>query len=254
MTTIIQRLEKFLSQDMDGLTVTRLVNRELRDNNLWNMREMPASYASDVRNFWSKYTPINPRFHHFCTSRNAIRDVRYIPPSVFFGIVEPSLNRKDFAGAIGDKSYYPELLAGAPQPYTVARGVSGTLYDAGLNAIELGEAVRLCSAHDEIVIKPSIGHSGGNRIQIVKTRELTSRGLAARLLEYRGNFVIQEVVEQHPVMRSFNPTSVNTLRLTTLLAGGRASLLSAVLRVGGPGSRVDNISSGGFFAAFRPME
>lgn len=47
-------------------------------------------------------------------------------------------------------------------------------------------------------------------------------------------------------MAIFNPSSLNTIRITTLLMNGNCSLLSKMLRHGGPGMIVDNMTSGGF--------
>ena len=47
-------------------------------------------------------------------------------------------------------------------------------------------------------------------------------------------------------MAIFNPTSLNTIRVTSLLMNGRCTILSKMLRHGGLGMKVDNMTSGGF--------
>lgn len=46
-------------------------------------------------------------------------------------------------------------------------------------------------------------------------------------------------------MAVFNPDSVNTIRIMTLVRSDDTNILSSVLRMGKRGSRVDNCSSGG---------
>lgn len=59
-------------------------------------------------------------------------------------------------------------------------------------------------------------------------------------------FVVEEAIVQDPAIAKINPSSVNTFRVTTLTdKNGCAQIISIVLRVGTPGSHVDNWGSGG---------
>lgn len=71
--------------------------------------------------------------------------------------------------------------------------------------------------------------------------------------QYGKNFTIQKIVEQHPVLAAFNPTSVNTIRITTYQDfDGNVKILYAAQRFGGKGKIYDNADdpkgSGGFCA------
>ena len=61
------------------------------------------------------------------------------------------------------------------------------------------------------------------------------------------NVIIQEVVKQHETLSNIHPSSVNTLRMMSLLLDGETNILSSLLRMGASGSHVDNGSSGGVF-------
>ena len=56
---------------------------------------------------------------------------------------------------------------------------------------------------------------------------------------YNGDYVIQEVLKQSNITSKFNPTSLNTFRISTLLLNGEFSVLTAMLRFGKEGSIVD---------------
>lgn len=59
------------------------------------------------------------------------------------------------------------------------------------------------------------------------------------------NYLLEECIKQHPAM-SFNNTSVNTIRVYSVLdRQGKAHILKAVLRAGVGDSVVDNFHSGG---------
>jgi hypothetical protein len=61
--------------------------------------------------------------------------------------------------------------------------------------------------------------------------------------------MLEETVKQHPDLSSINPTSVNTLRINTVMdKAGVPHILSAALRMGVGQSITDNFSSGGVVA------
>lgn len=61
-----------------------------------------------------------------------------------------------------------------------------------------------------------------------------------------GNFVIEEILENHPKLAAFNKSSLNTLRVITCIDGnGDLHILNIGLRVGMKGSVCDNVHSGG---------
>lgn len=53
-------------------------------------------------------------------------------------------------------------------------------------------------------------------------------------------------------MAKLNPSSVNTIRLITIMVDGESIVLSACVRIGKLGSRVDNFSSGGIGCGIQP--
>ena len=65
------------------------------------------------------------------------------------------------------------------------------------------------------------------------------------LSQYEGDFVIQGVLEQSEDTKRFNPSSLNTFRISTLLLNGRFSACTSMLRFGTPGNIVDNVGAGG---------
>jgi hypothetical protein len=63
---------------------------------------------------------------------------------------------------------------------------------------------------------------------------------------YVKNFVLQEVVEQHPYMAQFCKTSFNTLRIATYrsVRDEQVKILGSSMRIGKDGSFVDNTHAG----------
>lgn len=69
-------------------------------------------------------------------------------------------------------------------------------------------------------------------------------------LDRGGDFVVEEYFEQHPVLSTLNPSSVNTVRIwvANQVAKGYQVIL-VHMRIGRGGSLVDNIHSGGLVAS-----
>lgn len=100
----------------------------------------------------------------------------------------------------------------------------------------------------EAVIKPRVG-SQGIGVEFIETtqgRDSLRRNLQEKMKS--GDQIIEEVIEQHDKMRELNPSSVNTVRIQTIISENKVTVLGAVLRIGN-GGRIDNMSSGGLAAA-----
>lgn len=66
---------------------------------------------------------------------------------------------------------------------------------------------------------------------------------------YPNDFIIQEAIDQCDYISQFNPSSVNTLRLSIYrsVIDNQYHLTGAIMRIGGKGSVVDNAHSGGCY-------
>ena len=59
------------------------------------------------------------------------------------------------------------------------------------------------------------------------------------------DYIVQEVIKQNEKLRKIHGSSVNTIRISTLLMDDGVHILSACLRMGAGDSRVDNHHAGG---------
>lgn len=69
--------------------------------------------------------------------------------------------------------------------------------------------------------------------------------------KYKKNFIIQELIPQHPVLKEIHYNSINTIRLMSFLHNGEVHVLSSVLRMGINNSRIDNGASGGIHCGIK---
>lgn len=93
---------------------------------------------------------------------------------------------------------------------------------------------------------------GGQGVERIQAGQEPVHQLWQRLVQ-GGQVLVEEGIQQHPELNRLNPASVNTLRITTLMANGQARFLYGLIRVGSGESHVDNISSGGMYTLIGPQ-
>ena len=103
------------------------------------------------------------------------------------------------------------------------------------------------SGLDAILVKPLAATQG---IGIKKYECSTKKSERKKLYEELINMpesIVEEYIVQHKKVMKFCPTSVNTLRITTLYHNGKCEFLYSVFRMG-RGEVVDNFHAGGIAA------
>lgn len=111
---------------------------------------------------------------------------------------------------------------------------------------QIGDFVR---RHGKVILKP-LRKMQGKGIRIVSAEELDEAALEQLS---RDEFLLEELIRQHPLIASANPSSVNTVRIATVLdKAGETHLIGAGLRCGGKDSVVDNFHSGGVIYPIDP--
>lgn len=90
--------------------------------------------------------------------------------------------------------------------------------------------------HRKVVVKPCSSRAGVGMRILEYTNDEDALAFFSSLKEIR---MCEEYVYQHPVIGALNPSSLNTLRIVTLLDGDKFTILSAALKMG---SRADSIA------------
>ncbi len=102
--------------------------------------------------------------------------------------------------------------------------------------------------HEQAILKPFDGYSGKGISKICFSEIPDLRAYFSDLIK-KGNYVIEEIIQQAEEMAAFHPASVNTIRLATYYTGSEVIYLFCCLRMGAGQSVVDNAGSGGIGAA-----
>ncbi|MEE0944424.1 MAG: sugar-transfer associated ATP-grasp domain-containing protein [Clostridia bacterium] len=105
------------------------------------------------------------------------------------------------------------------------------------------EITDFLDTYEKVVLKNSDGCSG-KQVLVVDGTE-TSREEILSLIHSGKYNMVENCIINAPEMASFNPTSLNTIRIVTVHSENTFNIVGAFIRIGAIGSRVDNISMGG---------
>ncbi len=97
-----------------------------------------------------------------------------------------------------------------------------------------------------VFIKPINGSSGVGVSKYLKN-QWQDMDAFHELAVKSGDCILEDCVVQHPLMAGLCPTSVNTVRIATMLGEKRQGILYAFLRIGN-GKVMDNVDCGGMAA------
>ena len=210
-------------------------------------------YRETVCRYWKPYGIKPQKFWYdlYCSGQDAY-DPRYIPDSVWYRKILPYFNNLLLRQAYVDKGMYNRLVTGVRKPETVVKRIGGYYYDGdGETAITRAEAEALCAKEEHLIFKPST-YTGGGAGLVFFDNEDHAQPVKDTFDGYISGFVAQRIVRQHPDLARINKGSLNTVRVVSFRFNEEVHILSTILRMGGVGARVDNISAGGISCQIKP--
>lgn len=229
---------------------------------------VPVSEAQmdEIKAYWKKFLPdldiVN--LDHYCYYAAMCKDASqlkyYIPDSFFYAFIDEYFTNPIRSQYVDDKQFYDMFFHDCKVPETICRKVDDIFFDSEFNQIDLAKFIEICENEEEVIIKKSMYSYGGKNILFWNKSMgrdklvafLYDDHIVGKLLERKcKQYVVQKIIKQHETLSYLNPTSVNTIRVITLLHDGKFHALSSVMRMGVDG-RVDNCSSGGIVAGINP--
>ena len=210
-------------------------------------------YRRTVVPYWARFG-VRPGliWYRLFSAADGAVDPRYIPDDIWFDRILPYYSNPQFRRFGEDKNYHAVWMPEVRRPKTVAMRIAGVYYDENYRIISPRQAAERCLSCEEFLLKPSVDSGEGKAIRFIRKGELDLPGMEAALAEAGCNFLAQEAVVQHETLSRLHPASVNTLRIISFLFENEVHILSSILRVGGSGSRVDNVGAGGCAVAVGP--
>ena len=237
----MKRLFRGMEIEMDNL---RIEQHLLPIGN--SLQGFPSGNLDYFKRFGFKISAI---FSELYKKAGCPESDKYIPASLYFYYINPYLLNLNLSMAYADKNAYSNLFPNVKQPQTILKNINGKfIKEQSVDYLGFEQAIDLLKENSKFIIKPAI-ESGKGRDVILIDKSLSYDELKNILIQFNSDFIIQKVVEQHPLLSKLNPTSLNTARIYTYLPVGKLKhvVLGSAVRFGGPGAVRDNACAGGGF-------
>lgn len=177
-------------------------------------------------------------------------DAKYLSDDLFFPWVIRALNPRKDSDTLENKGLYDIFFPCLKQPQYYIKRINGQFFDSRRENISFDVAIQILLLQDSFLIKPITGSCCGRNVKKVSGFQLENierrkQILERMFLDYGENFIIQEVVIQISETEKFNPSSLNTIRISSLCINGKTSIVSSIFRCGQGKVDVDNGGAGG---------
>ena len=166
-------------------------------------------------------------------------------PNDYYDFAEHVLNLRWASFFLQHKCNLKYMIPAANRPKTILQKIDGHYVLEDNTEVSLERAKQILKSNETFIRKVALGLGGGKGVQKICWAEESDPEKLLEQLMKPEDLIFQEVLEQNDFMASFNPDSVNTLRLLTLNINGNCTVLSSFVRMGAKGSFVDNLCSGG---------
>ena len=252
---VFRRLLSYFSYQSTKIQYRTKIKKLIK---IHNCKPLSKLQKKEIKDYYASFgfKNTNTNWHRFYTHMSGEFYKEYIPEDLFYNVIIPNLNMTNLHSGLTDKSLLDRIFHDIKQPETVLKNINGIYYEGKENKIiQFKEAIKNCAKYSSLIIKPSIDSGGGKNIIVFNLKDGISdykdMTIAELIKLYNKDFIIQKLISQHSKMSSLNPSSVNTLRIVTLLIKDEVEFMQGVVRIGGIDSRVDNTSQGGIWCKIK---
>lgn len=206
-----------------------------------------------IKDYYAKYGKVTDYFHNFYTQKNGMFDEKYIPDDIYYTKINLFYNDHKSAKVMDNKSYYDTMFPNIPQAVIIATR-KGNFWFIGHDRVTCDDVLDMVCNEDSVCIKKATDSSGGAGVYLIEKSECENYRQAVQNVfsKISGDIVIQKRIIQHKTMSELNSTSVNTIRILTLLRENDVKICSAIVRIGKPDAKLDNFTSGGMAVGVTP--
>ena len=220
----------------------------VNERQVYTTQKLNKEQKRQVKEYYKPYSKTNLLFHAFYTEKTNKFEASYIPDDLWFTDIDRHFNNRQKAKVIDHKSYYERIFAGknVKHPETILHRINGFWYNSKMEMLSEDEAEKLVKFEQALFIKVSQGSCGGRGVKFVS--QTNGKDIVEdfkKFIRNKKDVVVQRVIKQHPELSRVGESSLNTLRILSLLNEKEVKIYSSILRMGIGNSKVDNASSGG---------
>lgn len=214
-----------------------------RNLRLHKVVKLTRNQKKEIDLIYSSYKKVSYIYNQFYTTVTGNFTPLYMPDSLYYAYIDTFYNDWDKARYLDHKGLYLKLFPHIKQPDVIAIRMNGFWYTADYKLINVNDVIDKCRDCN-IFVKVATDSSGGHGVFCIEKDN--HEKLQELLLKEKNDLIIQKALKQSKVLNLINSSSVNTIRLLSLLRkDGSVKIYSSILRMGINGAKVDNASSGG---------
>ncbi|MCR5627180.1 MAG: hypothetical protein K6F99_07670 [Lachnospiraceae bacterium] len=240
--------------DLDRLITPAVVNifRRIMKNYVrdFNCPELSSEEKKAVRDFYKRYKIPDMLYHRGYTARSGKFYAEYMPDDIYFSRVEPFYTDRLCSKYLDNKCLYYSFFSNVKMPPLIAMRFGKYWVDGDFKLIGFEDVCRKVESLEQCVIKRATDSEGGYGVVFIEGEDRINV-LKDFVAKNKTDLVIQESIKQHPAYSRLNESSVNTLRIMSLLTKEGVKIVSGAVRIGTKGSRVDNLCHGGIFCGVK---
>jgi len=228
----------------------RLLKKQVKENHE-NLAELTQEETKEIRKFWNKYglEDFSLDTHRILYAKTGIRDPRFVSQNIFYNHLRLVLNNQPLARVWSDKNYLDLFLGNVETVDNVIRVVSGRLLNQNFELVTWQKAQELMNQYEQLVTKPSLMTEKGIDVELIEK----PYDLKKIIRSYGQNFCIQVPLEQHHFFNNFNESSINSMRINTILLNTEAYVVNSFVKIGEPGQFADNRGENRYLLGFDDM-
>ena len=240
--------------DLDRLitpALMRIVRKKYRGyQKKFRYPDLTAGQKAEVRKYFGKYERVNLLCHRVFTGCSGKFHPEYISEEMYYRRIEPYYSDRLASKYLDNKCFYYRFFSSVKQPELYAMRIKGRWLDGHFRPISLEEAASIVGEQEKSVFKHATFSECGYGVYFLddlnpEERQRRFMELAKAADPGRIDLVVQAAIDQHPAYAALHPSSVNTLRIISLLTKEGVKILASAVRIGAGDSRVDNLGYGG---------
>lgn len=227
---------------------------EKKRKKIYEKCELSEEEKKEIDSFfkenYGKKIPYN--WHRLYKSYTGKFDKKYFPEHLYIPNFERKMNPYYYANVLEDKQIINFIAENArvKYPKMIACCINGTIVNEDYEIITIENLKKLLE-NRILFLKPRSESSSGKncrRIHFINGIDIyTNKKIEILLKEYTNNFIIQNCLENHELLKKLHPNSINTFRVMTYIWKGKIYHCPIILRIGRGNKNVDNAHAGGIF-------
>lgn len=199
---------------------------------------------------------ISNKWNKFYQSFNGVYCKEYVPEILYTTYIEPRMNDALYSKVFGNKGL-TELLLHSESivvPETICFSDGTYFFDRNRKVISEEEFWHCIGNAGQVVVKPASCFGSGQGILFLNMVDGKEINTGKQYHEIKNLLVSKEILvqkyfRQHEELEKINPSSMNTIRITTYIVNGEVHYSPIAMRCGSGDSHLDNIHSGGLCVA-----